>query len=113
MRRGIIGFLLHVLELFGIKQTVLFAAGKEQRSTPFQERFLYRYTRHPLMLGFLIAFWSTPVMTQGHLLFAATTTVYIVLALFIEEKTLVELHGEAYEDYRRRVPKLIPGFKRG
>jgi protein-S-isoprenylcysteine O-methyltransferase Ste14 len=60
------------------------------------------------MVGFLIAFWSTPVMTQGHLLFAAVTTVYIVLAVRIEEKTLVYLHGDRYRDYQRRVPMFLP-----
>jgi protein-S-isoprenylcysteine O-methyltransferase Ste14 len=60
------------------------------------------------MLGFILAFWATPHMTRGHLLFAAATTAYILLALVIEERTLVALHGAAYEDYQRRVPKLIP-----
>ncbi len=69
----------------------------------FNERLLYKVVRHPLMLGFLIAFWATPYMTVGHLLFAVTCTVYILIALKIEEATLIELHGEKYEDYRRRV----------
>jgi protein-S-isoprenylcysteine O-methyltransferase Ste14 len=94
-----------------VKQVVTHALGRERKAARFQERFLYRYTRHPLMLGFLLAFWSTPQMTRGHLLFAAVTTAYILVALVIEERTLVALHGAAYEDYRRRVPKLIPRFR--
>jgi len=101
-------FLIDHFELFGVKQTLAYAMGREPVAPRFRERLFYRWVRHPLMLGFLLAFWATPHMTFGHLLFAATTTGYILIALVIEEKTLVELHGEAYEDYRRRVPKLLP-----
>jgi methanethiol S-methyltransferase len=101
-------FLIDHFELFGVKQVVSYALEREPTKPRFQERFLYRYVRHPLMLGFLIAFWATPHMTRGHLLFAGVTTAYILLALVVEERTLVALHGAAYEDYRRRVPKLIP-----
>ncbi len=103
-------FLIDHFDLFGVKQVLAHAAGRPIVQPRFQERSLYRYTRHPLMLGFLLAFWATPHMTWGHLLFAGVTTAYILVALVIEERTLVELHGEAYEDYRRRVPKLIPRF---
>jgi len=101
-------FLIDHFELFGVKQAIAHALGRPIVHPRFQERSLYRYTRHPLMLGFLLAFWATPHMTWGHLLFAGATTAYILFALVIEERTLVELHGELYEDYRRRVPKLIP-----
>jgi protein-S-isoprenylcysteine O-methyltransferase Ste14 len=104
-------FLIDHFELFGVKQVASHAFGRELRPARFRERFLYRYVRHPLMLGFLIAFWATPHMTWGHLLFAAVTTTYILLALVIEERTLVALHGAAYEDYRRRVPRLIPRLR--
>jgi len=101
-------FLIDHFELFGVKQVLAHASGRPIERPRFQERSLYRYTRHPLMLGFLLAFWATPHMTWGHLLFAGVTTAYILVALVIEENALVALHGEAYEDYRRRVPKLIP-----
>jgi protein-S-isoprenylcysteine O-methyltransferase Ste14 len=101
-------FLIDHFDLFGLKQTFLYATGRDYRGAQFRERVLYKVVRHPLMLGFLIAFWATPYMTVGHLLFAATCTVYILIALKIEEATLIELHGEKYEDYKRRVRSLIP-----
>jgi protein-S-isoprenylcysteine O-methyltransferase Ste14 len=104
-------FLIDHFELFGVRQTIDYARGKKSEPAKFQERSLYRFVRHPLMLGFILAFWATPTMTQGHLLFAGVTTAYILIALFIEEKTLVELHGQAYEDYQKRVPKLIPRIR--
>ncbi len=104
-------FLIDHFELFGVKQVVSHALVHERKPARFQERFFYRYVRHPLMLGFIIAFWATPHMTWGHLLFAGTATGYILLALVVEERTLVALHGAAYEDYRRRVPKLIPRLR--
>jgi protein-S-isoprenylcysteine O-methyltransferase Ste14 len=101
-------FLVDHFELFGLRQTFGFATGRAFRPPVFRERLLYRAVRHPLMLGFLIAFWAAPAMSRGHLLFAAGMTAYILLGLVVEERTLVELHGDAYRDYRRRVPKLIP-----
>lgn len=101
-------FLIDHFELFGVKQVLARATGRPMLKPRFQEWSLYRYVRHPLMLGFILAFWATPHMTFGHLLFAGVTTAYILVALVIEERTLVALHGELYEDYRRRVPKLIP-----
>jgi len=105
-------FLIDHFELFGLKQTISYGIGRTARPSRFTERFLYRYVRHPLMLGFLIAFWATPTMTEGHLLFAVLSTGYIGLGLIIEERTLVELHGESYEDYQRRVPKIFPRLAR-
>jgi protein-S-isoprenylcysteine O-methyltransferase Ste14 len=95
-------------DLFGLRQSVLSALGRPCPPLQFKETFLYRLVRHPLLLGFLIAFWATPAMSQGHLLFAVVTTVYIFLAIQIEERGLIEMHGEAYEQYRRRVPMIFP-----
>jgi protein-S-isoprenylcysteine O-methyltransferase Ste14 len=101
-------FLIDHFELFGLRQVVLNALGRAYEEPRFRERGLYRIVRHPLMLGFLIAFWSTPHMTVGHLFFAATITAYILIALQIEERSLISAHGEPYRDYVRRVPMLLP-----
>jgi protein-S-isoprenylcysteine O-methyltransferase Ste14 len=105
-------FLIDHFELFGLRQTVVYALGRTAERPAFKERLFYRWVRHPLMLGFLIAFWATPVMTQGHLLFAMVTAAYILVALQIEERTLVHLHGDQYRDYQRRVSMLVPFGRR-
>ena len=72
----------------------------------------YKLVRHPIMSGFIVAFWATPVMTQGHFLFAAVTTAYIFIAVkFLEEKDLVALHGEDYTSYQKETPMIIPFTK--
>ncbi len=101
-------FLIDHFELFGLRQTVFYAIGREAEQPQFRERLFYKWVRHPLMSGFLIAFWFTPVMTQGHLLFAVANTVYILIGIQIEERTLIHLHGEHYESYRKRVSALFP-----
>ena len=101
-------YLIDHWELFGVRQTIQHALGRRLESPAFKERLFYRWVRHPLMLGFLVAFWATPVMTQGHLLFAAATTAYVLIAVRIEERTLVHLHGDRYREYQRRVPMLLP-----
>lgn len=101
-------FLIDHFELFGVKQAVSYAMGRPHVRPTFKERLFYRWVRHPLMLGFLIAFWATPTMSQGHLLFAMVTSLYVVIAIQIEERTLVYLHGEQYRSYQRRVPMLLP-----
>jgi protein-S-isoprenylcysteine O-methyltransferase Ste14 len=104
-------FLIDHFELFGLRQTVGHAFGRPTEPVQFTERSLYRVVRHPLMLGFLVAFWSAPVMSPGRLLFAGVITAWVLLAIRIEESTLVEMHGEAYERYRRRVPALLPRLR--
>ncbi len=105
-------FLIDHFELFGLKQTIGHAFGRASAPVAFTERSLYRVVRHPLMLGFLVAFWAAPVMSAGRLLFAGVITAWVLVAIRIEETTLVSLHGEAYERYRRRVPALLPRPRR-
>jgi len=104
-------FLIDHFDLFGLRQVILHLRGKKYTSHPFMERSLYRIVRHPLMVGFLIAFWSTPTMTTGHLLFAILTTGYIIVGVQIEERDLVRFLGEKYENYRQRTPAFIPFVK--
>ena len=101
-------FLIDHFELFGVRQTVEFALGRPQSAPRFVERSLYRVVRHPLMLGFLLAFWATPHMTWGHLFFAGMCTAYILVGVQVEERTLVAAHGDDYLDYKRRVPGILP-----
>ena len=104
-------FMINHFELFGLRQVWLHARGRSYTAPRYVERFLYRFVRHPIMLGFLVAFWAAPTMSAGHLLFALTTTAYILVALQLEERDLVAEHGAAYEAYRERVPMLVPGLK--
>ena len=101
-------FLINHFDLFGLRQVVLHLRGKPYAPLGFRVLGLYKYLRHPIMLGFIIAFWATPDMTFGHLLFALVTTSYILVALQLEERDLVALHGDAYERYRQRVTMLFP-----
>jgi len=101
-------FLINHFDLFGLRQVYLYQQGQEYTALTFKETFIYKIVRHPIMLGFIIAFWSTPKMTTGHLLFAAVTTVYILVAIQLEERDIVSIHGMAYEDYRKRVSMLLP-----
>jgi protein-S-isoprenylcysteine O-methyltransferase Ste14 len=102
-------FMISHWELFGLSQVWATLRGHEATAAEFQTRGLYRHLRHPLMLGFLIAFWATPRMSWGHLLFSVATTGYILLAtLAFEERDLARDHGERYERYRRNVPAFVP-----
>jgi protein-S-isoprenylcysteine O-methyltransferase Ste14 len=106
-------FLINHFDLFGLRQVWLYARGRQAVDEPFVTRAFYRIVRHPLMLGFLIAFWATPRMSMGHLLFALVTTGYILVAVkYLEERDLVALYGDTYRDYQRRVPMLLPWSKR-
>jgi methanethiol S-methyltransferase len=101
-------FMVSHFELFGLKQAALAFRGAPPEEPRFRERWLYRLVRHPIMLGFLIAFWSAPTMTSGRLAFALITTAYILLALQLEERDLRRTLGATYTEYQERVPMLIP-----
>jgi protein-S-isoprenylcysteine O-methyltransferase Ste14 len=99
-------------ELFGLKQVYDNMKGNDAAAPPFQVNFFYKIVRHPLMVGFIIAFWATPHMTLGHLIFALATTGYIIIAVtFFEEPDLKKAIGKEYEDYQKEVPMFVPFSK--
>ncbi len=104
--------MINHFELFGLQQVIFNLAGKMASEPRFKTPMLYEIVRHPIYLGFIIAFWAAPVMTASHLLFAAVTTAYIFIGIALEERDLVELFGDEYRRYRKRVSMLLP-FWRG
>jgi protein-S-isoprenylcysteine O-methyltransferase Ste14 len=101
-------FVINHFDLFGLRQVFLRLREKPYTDLPFQVRFLYRFVRHPLYVGWFLAFWATPHMTVGHLLFAIGMSGYILIAVRYEERDLVRHLGQAYVDYQKRVPKFVP-----
>jgi protein-S-isoprenylcysteine O-methyltransferase Ste14 len=105
-------FMISHFEMFGLKQTFDNFKNKQTKTQKFKTNYLYKMIRHPMMLGFLIAFWATPEMSAGHLLFALITTLYIFIAVkYLEEKDLRKSIGADYDDYKKKVPMLIPFSK--
>lgn len=101
-------FLINHFDLFGLRQVWLYFRGKPYTNLGFVTPGPYKLIRHPLYIGWMIAFWATPIMTIAHLLFAVGMTVYMLVAIQYEERDLVKFHGKPYDAYRRRVPMLIP-----
>jgi protein-S-isoprenylcysteine O-methyltransferase Ste14 len=104
-------FLINHFDLFGLRQVWLHLRGQPYRPLPFTTPGPYRHVRHPLYVGWLLAFWATPTMTLAHFVFAAATTAYILIAIRFEERDLEDAHGPSYGEYRRQVPMLVPRLR--
>lgn len=104
----VVTMMINHFDLFGTRQVWLYLRGQEYTHLPFRTPLLYRRVRHPLYIGWTIAFWATPTMTAGHLLFAVVMTGYMGLAAIVEERDLIAHFGEKYAEYRKHVPMFLP-----
>jgi protein-S-isoprenylcysteine O-methyltransferase Ste14 len=106
-------FLINHFDLFGLRQVHAYATGKEIPPHEFTTPLFYRVVRHPLYLGFIVAFWAAPVMSVGHLVFAVATTAYILIAIQLEEHDLTAVFGDTYQAYKKRVSMIVPWVPSG
>jgi protein-S-isoprenylcysteine O-methyltransferase Ste14 len=106
-----VSLMINHFDLFGTRHVWLHFQGRDYEPLPFQTPLAYRFVRHPLYIGWALAFWATPTMTLGHLLLASLLTLYMVAASKVEERDLVAHFGEHYENYRRRVPAFVPALR--
>jgi protein-S-isoprenylcysteine O-methyltransferase Ste14 len=104
-------FVIDHFDLFGLRQVIAYLRRRMPAPPAFQVRSLYRIVRHPLYVGWILAFWGAPTMTVGHALLAAGMTVYMLIAIRYEERDLVAIHGDAYARYQKNVPMLVPGAR--
>lgn len=101
-------FMINHFDLFGLRQVYLYLRGEEYEDLGFRTPGFYKYIRHPIMLGFVVAFWATPMMTVSHLVFAIGTTIYMLVGIKLEEVDMIYLYGNLYQEYRQQVSMLIP-----
>ncbi len=104
-------FMINHFDLFGLRQVWMRYKETDYRDLPFTTAFAYKFIRHPLLLGFVIAFWAAPTMTMGHLIFAIATTAYMLIAIQLEEKDMEAVFGDTYRAYKSQVPMMIPTGK--
>lgn len=107
----VVSLMISHFDLFGTRQVWLYFQNREYTPLPFRTPLLYKRVRHPLYIGWALAFWATPTMTVGHLLFAGVLTAYMAVAAVVEERDLVAFLGGQYEAYRQRVPMFVPSLK--
>jgi protein-S-isoprenylcysteine O-methyltransferase Ste14 len=103
--------MINHFDLFGLRQVWLRYKETDYRDLPFTTAFAYKFIRHPLLLGFIVAFWAAPTMSMGHLIFALATTIYMLIAIQLEEKDMEGVFGDTYKAYKSQVPMLIPTGK--